>query len=59
LQEIDGALNELQNMKAALVAHNKRIRIEIAEYESANARVSGSLRSVSDILAQWKQGVAR
>jgi hypothetical protein len=57
LQEIDETLKELHSMRAALLAHNERIRIEIADYETANSRISGSLKSVSDILAQWKQAL--
>ena len=57
LQEIDEALKELQSMRSALLAHTERIRIEIADYETANSRISGSLKSVSDTLAQWKQAL--
>jgi hypothetical protein len=58
IEQIDAALQELQNMRVGLLAHNERIRMEIAEYENANEKVSGSLKSVSDILAQWKQSVS-
>jgi hypothetical protein len=58
IEQIDEALQELQNMRAGLLAHNERIRMEIAGYENANEKVSGSLKSVSDILAQWRQSAA-
>ena len=41
-------------MRAALVAHNDRVRAEIAAYEAANQRAANSLNVVSDILARWK-----
>src|SRR5688572_26740822 len=54
LQEIDTALEELQSMRAGLLAHNERVRSEIAAFEAANDRVANSLNSISDILARWK-----
>jgi hypothetical protein len=53
---IDQAIGELQNMRAKLLDHNEKVRRELRALELANEEAGVSLKTVSGILDQWRQG---
>ena len=55
VEEIDQVVARLQSMRAALLEHGEHIRRELAVFESANENAAGSLRSVSELLVQWRR----
>jgi hypothetical protein len=55
VEEIDQAIGRLQRMRAALLEHSEHIRRELATFERANENAAGSLRSVSDVLMNWRR----
>ncbi len=55
LEMIDQAISRLQSMKESLLNQNEKVRLQLRALELAKEEASGSLKTVSDILAQWKQ----
>jgi hypothetical protein len=55
LEVIDQAISRLQHMKASLLDQNEKVRLQVRALELANEEACGSLKTVSDVLAQWKQ----
>ena len=55
LEMIDQAISRLQSLKASLLDQNEKVRLQVRALELANEEACGSLKTVSDILAQWKQ----
>jgi hypothetical protein len=55
LEMIDQAISQLQSMKARLLDQNEQVWVQIRALKVVNEEASGSLKTVSHILAQWKQ----
>ena len=54
IEAIEAAIAQLQQMRATLLDHNERVRLEIGALEVANEEAAGSLKAVSGILGQWR-----
>jgi hypothetical protein len=52
---IDRAVAELQNMRDELEREAERVQQELTSYAMVSQSALGSIRSISDSLAQWKQ----
>jgi len=51
----DRAVAELQNMRDELEREAERVQQELTSYAMVSQSALGSIRSISDSLAQWKQ----
>ena len=55
LEIIDQAISQLESMKARLLDQNEQVWLQIRALQVVNEEAFGSLKTVSHILAQWKQ----
>jgi vacuolar-type H+-ATPase subunit I/STV1 len=55
IAEIDRAVAELQNMRDELQREAERVQQELASYAQVSQSALGSVRSISDSLAQWNR----
>lgn len=55
IAEIDRAVAELQNMRDELQREAERVQQELTSYAMVSQSALGSIRSISESLAQWKQ----
>src|SRR4051812_37175915 len=55
MEEIDRAIGKLQDMRKMLQQEAERVQRELTTYASTSQAALGSLRSIGDSLAHWKQ----
>ena len=58
LNEIDGVIEDLRNMREFLRNEGERVQREIAAYATVSQTAAASIRSISESMSDWRRTVA-
>lgn len=58
LNEIDGVIEDLRNMREYLRNEGERVQREIAAYATISQTAATSIKSISESMADWRRTVA-
>jgi hypothetical protein len=58
LNEIDGVIEDLRNMREFLRNEGERVQREIAAYATISQTAASSIKNISESMADWRRTVA-